>query len=96
MSESAGQFRILTRPVIFSEKVKPLGTVGDISLLDLSRYCVGLRADATLDKSIHVGFLKNQQYFRLQIRIDGQPVDALPTSPPNSAATQSAFVALAA
>jgi HK97 family phage major capsid protein len=96
MSESSGQFRILTRPVIFSEKVKPLGQLGDIGLFDFSRYAIGMRMDAALDKSIHVGFLKNQQYFRLQIRIDGQPVDAHPTTPPNSAPTQSPFVALAA
>lgn len=96
MTQQDGRFYILTRPVIFSEKVKPLGTLGDIGLFDFSRYAIGLRKDATLEKSIHVGFLKNQQYFRLQIRVDGMPVDNAPTQPPNSAPTQSAFVTLAA
>ncbi|MCC7242401.1 MAG: phage major capsid protein [Acidobacteria bacterium] len=96
MTQTDGRFYILTRPVIFSEKVLPLGSLGDIGLFDFSRYAIGLRRDASLEKSIHVGFLKNQQYFRLQIRVDGMPVDNAPTQPPNSAPTQSAFVALAA
>jgi len=96
MTQNDGRFYILTREVIFTEKCKPLGTLGDIALCDFSRYAIGLRRDAALDKSIHVGFLKNQQYFRLQIRLDGMPVDAAPSQPPNSAPTQSPFVTLSA
>lgn len=96
MTQSDGRFYILTRPVIFSEKVMPLGSLGDIGLFDFGRYAVGLKREATLEKSIHVGFLRNQQYFRLQLRVDGMPVDNAPTQPPNNAPTQSAFVALGA
>ena len=55
MTESDGQFRILTRPVIFTEKVPALGTLGDIGLYDFSHNVVGLRADFSLAKSSHLG-----------------------------------------
>jgi Phage capsid family len=88
MAEPDGSFRILTRPVVFSEKVKPLGTLRDIGLFDFSQYAVGLRQDATLDKLQHVGFTRNVVTFRLQLRVDGQTVVNAPYTPPNSGATR--------
>ena len=73
LTESNGQFRILTRPVIFSEKVRPLGSRGDIGLYDFSQYVIGVRADASLDKSQHIGFRRNMTTYRLQLRVDGMP-----------------------
>jgi HK97 family phage major capsid protein len=96
MTQSNGKFYILTREVIFSEKVRPLGQLSDIGLFDFSQYVIGMRADASLDKSIHVGFKRNMTTYRLQLRIDGMPNISAPYQPPNSAPTQSPFVALAA
>jgi len=96
MTQADGQFYILTRPVIFTEKVRPLGQLSDIGLFDFSQYVIGLRMDATLDKSQHVGFTRNVVTYRLQLRLDGMPNISAPYQPPNSAATQSPFVALAA
>ena len=38
MTESDGTFKILTRPVLFTEKVPALGSKGDIGLYDFSQY----------------------------------------------------------
>ena len=73
LTESNGQFRILTRPVIFTEKVPVLGTKGDIGLYDFSGYVVGLRQDFSIDKSAHVGFTRDTTYYRGLLRADGQP-----------------------
>ena len=93
MTESDGSFTILTRPVVFSEKAKALGTKSDLSLCDFSQYAVGVRADATLDKSQRVGFMKTLETFRLQVRVDGQPTASGVTTPLNGS-TLSAFIAL--
>lgn len=45
MTEKNGGFSILTRPVIFTEKVEVLGSQGDILLGDFSQYVVGLREE---------------------------------------------------
>ena len=56
LSAESGKKPMPTRPVIFTEKVPALGTKGDVMLLDLTSYVVGIRADFTLAKSMHAGF----------------------------------------
>jgi HK97 family phage major capsid protein len=73
MSETNGQFKVLTRPVIFTEKLPKLGDKGDIILADLSQYCIGLRKEIRLEKSIHVHFQTDEQDYRCLLRVDGQP-----------------------
>lgn len=96
MTESNGQFSILTRPVIFTEKVRPVGQLSDISLNDFSQYAIGIRQEAEIEKSLHVGFLTNKTTYRILLRIDGMPVIDVPYTMPNGAPTTSPFVALAA
>lgn len=95
MTEANGQFTILTRPLIFSEKMKPLGQQGDIALCDFSAYAVGLRREASIDKSQAVGWTQDKETYRLIIRIDGQPTLSGPITPLNGD-TLSPFVVLAA
>lgn len=73
MTENNGQFRLLSRPVIFTEKLPAVGDEGDIVLCDLSQYAVGLRKEIALDKSIHVGWLADQAGYRAIVRADGMP-----------------------
>lgn len=94
LSEQNGQFTILTRPVIFTEKVPALGTQGDIGLVDFSQYAIALRADAALDKSQHVGWTRRTTGYRLVLRCDGQPLWPAATSPKNGD-SQSCCVVLA-
>lgn len=74
MSESNGVFKILTRPVIFTEKTEKLGDKGDIMLCDFSQYVVGLRSEMRFDMSIHVHFTTDELLARLIERHDGQPL----------------------
>lgn len=74
LREADGGFTILTRPVIFTEKVPALGARGDISLCDFSQYAVGLRKEIALDKSGHIGFTRDTTHYRGTIRADGQPM----------------------
>ncbi|HEY6180241.1 MAG TPA: phage major capsid protein [Kofleriaceae bacterium] len=96
MTTQSGQFVILTRPVIFTEKMKPLGQRGDIGLFDFSEYVIGLRRDVAIDRSMHVGFSRDVMTFRLTIRIDGQPNIQAPYQLPDNADSVSPFVTLEA
>lgn len=83
MTESGGQFRILTLPVVFTEKVPSVGTVGDVGLIDFSQYVVGMRANFQLAKSAHAGFSQDKTFYRGIIRVDGQPKLSSAITPKN-------------
>ena len=74
LQEKNGQFILLTRPIIFSEKMEPLGSKGDILLADFSQYAIGLRGDMRLESSMHVHFQSDEIAYRAIIRVDGQPL----------------------
>ena len=94
MSESSGEFRMLTRPVIFTEKTETIGTKGDIMLADFSQYVVGLRGQMRLDTSIHVHFQTDELLARLIERHDGQPLWDEPLTLEDGSTTVSPFVVL--
>ncbi len=71
MSESNGEFRILTLPVLFTEKVPSLGSQGDIMLANFSEYSVGLREGITLEKSNAVRWQTDESSYRSILRADG-------------------------
>ena len=74
MNPSSGRFTMLSRPVRISSKAKPLGTKGDIMLLDWSQYGVGLRKDLRLESSSHAKFSSDESVVRIIMRVDGQPL----------------------
>lgn len=94
LTESNGEFRILTRPVVFSDRVSQLGSRGDIGLYDFSQYLIGLRLGLTLERSGHAGFASNTSYYRAQIRADGRSMWRAPRTPRNGGDTLSPFVVL--
>ncbi|WP_373653284.1 phage major capsid protein [Schlesneria sp. DSM 10557] len=97
MSESNGQYRLLSLPVHFSEKLNPLGQLGDCLLLDPTQYVIGIQQNGfRMDQSNHVLFTSDQTVFRLIVRIDGQPIWSKAFQPLNSAPTLSWAVTLAA
>jgi HK97 family phage major capsid protein len=81
LTESNGQFRMLTRPVLFTEKLPAVGTVGDILLADFSQYKIGLRQGMSVDRSSHAGFTSNTTYVRGILRGDGQGKWGAPYTP---------------
>lgn len=86
---------ILGRPVYFTEKTGPLGTAGDINLVDLSYYLIGDRQQVRVDSSEHFLFQNNQVAYRIISRVDGRPWLQSPLTPHNNSAnTLSAFVQL--
>ena len=78
-----------------TEQGKPVGTVGDIVLADLSQYIVAEK-DMIAAVSVHVGFLTDESAFRFAVRTDGMPSMLRPITPHDGGATRSAFVTLAA
>ncbi len=95
MKELSGQFSILTRPVVFTEKTEVLGQRGDILLCDLSQYVVGLREGMRIDTSQHVYFSTDEAAARLIERHDGQPLWNEALTLQDGATTVSPFVVLA-
>ena len=86
---------LMGRPILFSEKVPTLGTVGDIGLFDLSQYAIGMRAQVSLMISPHVYFTTDELAFRLRVRVDGKSLWEDAVTPANGANTLSPFVVLA-
>ncbi len=90
---------IFGRPLIISEKMRTLGTLGDIAFCDFSYYIIGDRMQLALTSSEHVAFATDQTAFRIIERLDGQPWIASALTPHNlgnsGGTTLSPFVTLA-
>jgi HK97 family phage major capsid protein len=95
MTNANGSFTILTRPVVFTEKLPALGDKGDIMLCDFTQYVVGLRSEIVVEKSNMPGFTRDTVYYRAKVRADGQPTWADPYTP-KYGSTLSPFVTLQA
>jgi HK97 family phage major capsid protein len=89
-----GILRIKGRPVISIEYAETLGTVGDISLVDLSKYRLIRKGGVEQASSIHVRFTQGEQTFRAFYRCDGQPVPRSALTPFKGSNTLSPFVVL--
>jgi HK97 family phage major capsid protein len=63
---------LLGRPVLFSEKLKPAGSVGDAAFICFDQYAVGMRRELNLRRSIDAGFQNDSIWWRLTTRVDGQ------------------------
>jgi HK97 family phage major capsid protein len=87
---------ILGRPVIFTEKVGPLGTTGDINYVDLSYYLIGDRQQVEVSASEHAFFQNDQTAYKIIERVDGRPwIQSALTPHNNSTSLLSPFVQLA-
>lgn len=85
---------IFGRPVYFTEKVPALGSVGDISLVDLSYYLIGDRQSVAVSASDQFAFQNDQTAYRIIERVDGRPWLQSALTPHNGGPTLSAFVGL--
>jgi HK97 family phage major capsid protein len=86
---------IYGRPIIFTEKMKTLGTVGDLMLVDLSYYLIGDRQALTTSASPHVRFTTQETVFLFSERLDGRMWLDSALTPRNGSNTVSPAVALA-
>lgn len=91
-----GTLRIKGRPVIPVEYCATLGTVGDIALVDLSRYRLIKKATGIeTASSIHVRFTQGENTLRAIYRVDGQPIPRSAITPFKGSNTLSPFITLA-
>lgn len=92
--------RIMTMPVFVTDKVPALGTKGDLCLFDPSLYAVGVRQEVLIDVSDQVpganGFLTNQSWIRVWIRLDGKPMHSSTITLADGSNTVSSVVTLSA
>lgn len=86
---------LLGRPIRPIEQASTLGTVGDITLLDLSRYLLIRKGGIASAASMHVAFLTDEMAFRWVMRANGRPKPLAALTPFKGSNTTSPFVALA-
>ena len=90
----APNMTLLGRPVLVTEKVPTVGTVGDIVFADLSYYLVGDRQAVSVESSEHVHFMSDETALRIIERVDGRPWIQSALTPKNGP-TVSPFVTVA-
>ncbi len=61
-------------PLILTEKVPALGSMGDIVLADFTQYGIAIRNMVEFEASSHEYFRRNLTSFRAIARLDGQPL----------------------
>jgi HK97 family phage major capsid protein len=86
---------MLSRPLIFTEKVPTLGDQGDIAFIDFGYYLVGDRQALEISTSEHAYFTSDQTALKPVERVDGRPWVQSALTPLNGS-TLSPYVALAA
>lgn len=88
-----GEMRLMGIPVVFSSKMPSVGDQGDLALVDLSQYVVGVRQEQALAVSPHAGFLRDVSTWRWISRLDAQDSWNGPMTP-RVGATQSWLVVI--
>ncbi|MCI0687233.1 MAG: phage major capsid protein [Sporichthyaceae bacterium] len=86
---------ILGRPVVFTEKVETVGTVGDINFVDLGYYLIGDRQVLSAVTSAEYRFANDQTAVRFIERVDGRPWVESAITPKKGANTLTPTVKLA-
>jgi len=86
---------LMGRPVNAIEQAAALGTVGDITLMDLSQYALIEKDGLVADQSIHVQFVTDETAFKWVLRTNGQPIWRKALTPYKGSITVSPFVGVA-
>lgn len=86
---------ILGRPVIFTEKVSTVGTVGDINFVDFGYYLIGDRQAMQMSTSTEYKFGNDKTAMRVIERVDGTPWIKTAITPRKGSNTLSPFVKVA-
>jgi HK97 family phage major capsid protein len=77
-------WRLLGRPIVFSDQMSALGDAGDIMLADWSDYLIAVPEGMgmpEMTESIHVMYLYDQKAFKFTFYTDGQPWWSSPFTP---------------
>jgi len=87
----------LGRPIILTEKCAAAGTSGDVILADFKQYIIAHRSmeiSASREVPGSYGFLTDETFWRVVLRVDGHPVMDASVTPKLGTDALSAFVAL--
>lgn len=85
---------ILGRPIVFTEKLPTVGTVGDLMFVDFGYYLIGDRQQMRAESSPHVKFQNDLTAYRVTERVDGRGwLQSALT--PKAGSTLSPFIGLA-
>ena len=97
LADSPFDGRLQGFPILFTEHAQTLGTLGDLTLVNLDGYYAATKADGGVDfaSSIHLYFDVGMVAFRWTFRLTGEPYLSAPMQPAKGATTKSHFVALA-
>jgi len=95
LRDTQGDFSLLGRPVLVTEKLETLGDAGDILFADFSQYAIGIRRELRLDSSAGPRFQQDEVSWRRISRVDGQPLWNEALTPQSGSDTLSPFVTLA-
>lgn len=91
-----GSYRLFGRPLVITDFAPALSSQGDISLIDLSWYLIGLREELRFEVSRDFAFDEDKVTFKVVQRRAGQPILSGPVTPAVGSATLSPFVQLEA
>jgi HK97 family phage major capsid protein len=89
--------KCMGRPIIMSEKCAGAAATGDVILADWNHYVIGdrsLEISASREVPGNYGFLTDETFWRVVLRVDGQPIMDAPVTPRLGTDTLSAFVVL--
>ncbi len=89
-------YQLLGRPVLITSRLKPLGTKGDVILLDPSQVVIGIRRGLSIERSPHVFFSSDRLAIRGRFRGDAATFWDAPRTLADSGGTVSPFVVLEA
>jgi HK97 family phage major capsid protein len=73
-TESNNTYKILGRPLIWTEHCNVLGDAGNLKLFDLSQYAMLLKGGILIRSDSSLGFKSDVVSFKASIRLDGEPI----------------------
>lgn len=85
------------RPIILTEKCAGTAVTGDVILADWNHYVIGNRSleiSASREVPGTYGFVTDETFWRVVLRVDGHPIMVAPVTPKLGTDTLSAFVVL--
>lgn len=86
---------LLGRPIVPIEQASALGTMGDITLMDLSQYRWIDKSGINAQTSLHVRFLQDETAFKFTYRAGGKPIWSNTIKAYKGGTERSPYVALA-
>jgi len=89
------QAQLAGYPVMISQNAKDLGDLGDLMLIDFSKYVLFRKTGLKASQSAHVAFLTDEMVFKWTYRVSGMPLMNNALTDRHGSTTRSPFILLA-